>query len=343
MYCAHLFVTLQAISIKPDKMRKILFLLVLFALTSVSADAQFLFRVSGNRLKKPSYLFGTIHTLPGSLLDSTPSYQKAEAKCQQLFAEMDFTDQQKRDELINSGQEALMLPDSMTIYDILTPEQLELLKIVLAKEFREMMMARTTDEEAKAKMTDEMFYMSAEASLEQMKHVMPLAFSSTIDLLIGTSFASIPGTIIDQTCIERAKERNMNIGQLDQVQQDSLAKLRETLTQNIPAQVDTLMKVLNTYEERKQKAIEQKRFFEKCKEYWKDCDYESFAKLCDETAFIEKSPKLLKERNEKWLPKMTEAMRECPTMFAFGAGHLVGPSGVVQMLRDAGYKVKQIK
>ena len=36
-------------------------------------------------------------------------------------------------------------------------------------------------------------------------------------------------------------------------------------------------------------------------------------------------------------------MKAYPTIYAFGAGHLVGPSGVVQMLLDAGYKVKQIK
>ncbi|MBP5393132.1 MAG: TraB/GumN family protein, partial [Bacteroidaceae bacterium] len=290
-----------------------------------------------------SYLFGTIHTLPGSLLDSIPSYQKAEAKCQQLFAEMDITDQQKKNEFINSGQEALMLPDSMTIYDLLTPEQLELLKTVMAKQTRELIMARTTDEEAKARMTDEKFYLSAEVGLEQMKHLMPLAFSSTIDLLINTSFATFSGTIIDQTCIERAKERNMAIGQLDQVQQDSVAKMRETLMQNIPAQVDTLVNVLNTYEQRKQRSAEQKHFFEKCKEYWMAGDYEGFMQLCDETDFVEKSPQLLKARNEKWLPKIKEAMKAYPTIFAFGAGHLVGPSGVVQMLRDAGYKVKQIK
>ena len=317
--------------------------MVVFALTSVSVDAQFLFRVSGNGLKKPSYLFGTIHTLPGSLLDSIPSYQKAEAKCQQLFAEMDVTDQQKRSEFINSGQEALMLPDSMTIYDLLSPEQLELLKTVLAKQTREMIMARTTDEEAKARMTDEMFYMTAGINIEQGKRLMPFNFSTTIDLLIGTSFATFSGTIIDQTCIERAKERNMAIGQLDQVQQDSLAKFRETLIHNIPAQVDTLVNVLNTYEQRKQRGVKQKRFFEKCKEYWMAGDYEGFTKFCDETEFVEKSPQLLKARNEKWLPKIKEAMKESPTMFAFGAGHLVGPSGVVQMLRDAGYKVKQVK
>ena len=113
--------------------------------------------------------------------------------------------------------------------------------------------------------------------------------------------------------------------------------------QNIPAQVDTLVNVLNTYEQRKQRGAEQKHFFEKCKEYWMAGDYEGFTKLCDETDFVEKSPQLLKARNEKWLPKIKEAMKAYPTIFAFGAGHLVGPSGVVQMLRDAGYKVKQIK
>ena len=32
-------------------------------------------------------------------------------------------------------------------------------------------------------------------------------------------------------------------------------------------------------------------------------------------------------------------MQEAPTLFDFGAGHLVGDDGVLKMLRDAGYEV----
>ena len=53
----------------------------------LSANAQFLFRISGNGLNEPSYILGTIHNLPGSLLDSIPEYLEAESQCQQMYVE----------------------------------------------------------------------------------------------------------------------------------------------------------------------------------------------------------------------------------------------------------------
>jgi hypothetical protein len=65
-------------------------LLIILAITAITADAQFLFRVSGNGLKEPSYILGTIHTLPSSVkIDSIPEYVEAEAKCRQLYGEFD--------------------------------------------------------------------------------------------------------------------------------------------------------------------------------------------------------------------------------------------------------------
>ena len=54
-------------------------------------------------------------------------------------------------------------------------------------------------------------------------------------------------------------------------------------------------------------------------------------------------PELIKDRNEKWLPRMVAAMREKPTMFVFGAGHLMGEHGIIEKLRKAGYKVEQVR
>ena len=48
-------------------------------------------------------------------------------------------------------------------------------------------------------------------------------------------------------------------------------------------------------------------------------------------------------RNEKWLPVIKNAMSESPTMFVFGAAHLVGKEGLLEKLHEAGYKVKQVK
>lgn len=49
---------------------------------------------------------------------------------------------------------------------------------------------------------------------------------------------------------------------------------------------------------------------------------------------------LLNNRNRNWIPVMGRMMREQPTLFAVGAGHLGGESGVVALLRKEGYKVE---
>ena len=81
-------------------MNKKTIITLIFALASISANAQFFFRISGKKLKEPSYILGSVHTLPGTLLDSVPEYLKAEAKCQQLYADQVSS-------LINQGEKHL--------------------------------------------------------------------------------------------------------------------------------------------------------------------------------------------------------------------------------------------
>jgi uncharacterized protein YbaP (TraB family) len=51
---------------------------------------------------------------------------------------------------------------------------------------------------------------------------------------------------------------------------------------------------------------------------------------------------MLIKRNKNWIPKMKKAMKESPSFFAVGAGHLGGKSGVLALLRKKGYKVEPI-
>jgi hypothetical protein len=52
--------------------------------------------------------------------------------------------------------------------------------------------------------------------------------------------------------------------------------------------------------------------------------------------------RLLTRRNKDWLPQI-EKMLKTPkiTMVIVGAGHLIGPEGLVELLKQKGYKVKQ--
>lgn len=46
---------------------------------------------------------------------------------------------------------------------------------------------------------------------------------------------------------------------------------------------------------------------------------------------------LLDDRNATWIPIMMAAMKERPTFFAVGAGHLLGENGLISLLRKQGY------
>ena len=303
---------------------------MLFALVAATTiNAQFLFRISGNGLNQPSYILGTLHTLPGSLLDSIPEYLKAEAECKQLYAEYDISSQQKMTELQTAGQQAIVLPDGKTIFDVLTMEQLD----ALDYRFKELFQVNLTDSAMKATW-----------------NYQPFVFLTTFTLIFTTMEMQkhpemgLVGTPIDLVCITRAKERGLTFGQLDQVQsQDSLQKLRDTQMDKIDAQVDSLMSFLRHFDERRQQVVDEVTSAVKAGEYWKQGDYDGF----DTDPFwllqLDKNPALFKQRNERWLPKITSAIQQAPTLFVFGAGHMIGKDGIINKLREAGYKVEQIK
>lgn len=52
---------------------------------------------------------------------------------------------------------------------------------------------------------------------------------------------------------------------------------------------------------------------------------------------------LLDKRNQNWIPVIEKAAKDKSTLFAFGAGHLGGDKGVIQLLRARGYTVKSVK
>ena len=62
---------------------------------------------------------------------------------------------------------------------------------------------------------------------------------------------------------------------------------------------------------------------------------------CDGTP--EEKDVLIYNRNADWLTKMPEIMKQKPTFFAVGAGHLPGDRGVLELLKKAGYTVESVK
>lgn len=52
---------------------------------------------------------------------------------------------------------------------------------------------------------------------------------------------------------------------------------------------------------------------------------------------------LLDNRNRDWVKKLNVIMKKEPVFTAVGTGHLIGDNGLIQLLRNEGYKVRPIK
>ena len=304
---------------------KRIIIIILFLISEITANAQFIFRISGNGLENPSYILGTLHVMSGDLLDSIPAFLEAESQCQQLFVESDVTDPQNKEDRRAESQQLMTLPDGKTISDVLGEERMTILQ---------------------ERMTESCHINLTDSAAQNLQHYQPLFFTSFLNLMIQIEAlqkypAMRNGNMMDVACMKRAKARGWKVGNLDQQKtSEELEKIKETITP-IDEQVDTLMELLNNFDEHRQKILKYFEGMQNAGDYWSVGDYEGFERFIKPEN--EANPAIYAERNKKWMPTIIEAVKEMPTLFVFGAGHLTGPDGVIRMLRGARYKVEQVE
>ena len=304
-----------------NDMNKKTILSVISFFVVLSANAQLLFRISGNGLKEPSYILGTIHYLPGSLLDSIPEYLKAESQCQQMYVEQKPS---ATTMVISLGepngkqvQQEVDYPDGKNIFDVIDEES----AAILVEKYKEYMHINLSD-----------------TTWKSLWKITPFEFQNHFTSRFLVQYRN--KGIMDMELMKRVQERGWNVGQLDdeKMKLNDLADSQEKLPQTIEEQADSLMAFLKDYEGRKQQIVKD---FETTYNYWRTGDYEGF--VSHHIQNVNRFPRLHRDRNEKWLPRMMAAMHEKPTMFVFGSAHLIGEHGIIQMLRAIGYEVEQVK
>lgn len=306
--------------------KKLITSALLFMAAIVTTNAQFIFSISGNGLEKPSYILGTLHVMSGDLLDSIPAFLEAESQCLQLFVESDVTDSQNNKVRQEQGRQLMALPDGKTISEVLGEERMTILQ---------------------ERMKESCHINLADSAAQNYLHYQPFFFTFSLNVMIQMEAlqkypAMRNGNMMDGACMKRAKARGWRVDNLDQLKtSEELENANETLSQSIDEQVDSLMALLNNFDERRQKILKEFEGAQNMCDYWSAGDYEGFERFIQPEN--EATPAIYAERNKKWMPTITEAVKEKPTLFVFGAGHLTGPDGIVRMLRDAGYKVEQLK
>ena len=262
---------------KLNDMNKKTILSVMSFFVVLSANAQLLFRISGNGLKEPSYILGTIHYLPGSLLDSIPEYLEAESQCQQMYVEHMLSATTLAVSLGEQDgkrvRQKVDYPDGKNIFDVIDEES----AAILIEKYKEYMHINLSD-----------------TTWKSLWKITPFEFQNHFTSRFLVQYRN--KGIMDMELMKRVQERGWNVGQLDdeKMKLNELADSQEKLPQTIEEQADSLMAFLKDYEGRKQQMVKD---FETTYNYWRTGDYEGF--FSHNVQKVTAYPGLYRDRNEK--------------------------------------------
>lgn len=300
-------------------MKRIVFTLV-FACAVLCAPAQLLYRISGKGLPTPSYIVGTYHLADVAFVDSIPGIRQAMNDCQQVYGELVMSDMLGADS-IALMQQAMMLPEGMTLQKLLTTDEMDRLNAYM-KGIMGMDMTNPLVAQQMGKMT-------------------PSALST---LLSVYTFIKKGGNFdlqnsFDEFFQKQARNQGKTVGGLEtmafQIKTLYGGKSLERQKELLMCQIDNAAFL----DEMADGVI--KAFYAQNLDAVMQAMDEKLNNSCD--ASPEEDAQLIYNRNSDWVKKMPALMVKKPTLFAVGAGHLPGEKGVLNLLRQAGYRVEGVK
>lgn len=282
----------------------------LISLLSVSALAQkenntLLWKISGNGLEKPSYLFGTIHMLCEDDAVLSDNMKKVIRDCDEVYFEVDMDN---LFEMFGAMGKMKMLGDT-TLSDLLSAEDYEKVKDYF---------------ESKGSMLP--FSM-----LETFK---PILAASTLE---QKSLPCENTAMMEQVIMGVAKENNKKISGLETM------AYQTGVLDSIPykLQAEQLLNYINSSGKTND---ENKQLQEMFKAY-KEQDLGLLEKLMVESdpGMAGFTDIMLYHRNQNWVTKLKKILPEKSLLIAVGAGHLPGEKGVISLLRKEGYSVTPVE
>ena len=137
----------------------------------------------------------------------------------------------------------------------------------------------------------------------------------------------------DRYIMEFAQKNKLKIGGLESIE------TQVQLLKNIPRELQTQMAMESIRNVAKNDSL-----FKLMQTYYMAQDIQALNELIhDKDANLDGfTEDLLDHRNEAWIPKMQLEMAQASTFFAVGAGHLSGKNGLIQLLKNKGYRVTPI-
>lgn len=282
----------------------------LLAFTSLAQNGKpmktLLWKVSGNGLEKPSYLFGTIHMLCKEDAFLGDKLVEAIGNADKVYMELDMDN---LFEMLGVMTKMKMRNDT-TLADLVTKEEYLQIKDYFTKN-------------------------SSLLPFSVVETYKPMIASS---MLMEASFSSCDEQVaMEQLIMEEAKKKGKSLNGLETM------AYQMSIFDSIPykIQAQELLKSISTGS----KESDGDKEFKEMMRAYKEQDLEKLGALItqDDAGMMQYQDLLLNNRNHNWVEKLKTIMPEYSVVVAVGAGHLPGAKGVISLLRKAGYTVTPVE
>jgi len=287
-----------------NKRNSFVALFALFILIPI--QAQLLWKVSGNGLTKPSYLFGTHHLI-----------EKNQIK--------DF------DKILNLAGQADAVVGEMDMSNMLSL-QLKMLNGVMMKDT----LLKDLMSQADYTLVDTEFKLLMNVGLDKLGNMKPMMLSSMYTIMTYTKQANLTKQpeAVDLLFQKRAQEENKQVIGLETIEQQL-----NILFNSIPLKRQAEILVQEVKE--KDKGIEQ---LKKLNEAYLSGDLKTLEDLNNEDHDMTAREKkiMIDDRTSGWVKQLSALIPAKSCFVAVGCMHLVGPAGLIDLLKKAGYTVEGV-
>ena len=289
-------------------MKKIILYCLFFIFGISTTQGQLLWKITGNGLKNPSYLFGTHHLIPIQFLDSVPGLYPAFNSAKMVVSEVVLNNLDATPAI----RKAALLPDTITIRGLLNQAEYEFVNQELTNTLR--------------------------MSLNNLNKMHPSLISKLYELELYKKYEHFDENTQSDTYFQLvAAKKGIPIAGLETVEQ----QVKLLFPENIKKETQLLVASIKNKEMLIQEMREMNRLY-------REGNLDALEVLANQSnkqwnVSEEENKKLIDDRNINWVKQLPDLIKNNSCFVAVGALHLPGNKGLIKLLKNEGYKVIPVK
>lgn len=278
-----------------------------WVLALCAANAQVLYRISGNSSAAPSYILATNRMVDMTFLDTIPNVFACYSECNKVITEFAMQDY----EAIAALRQAAILPDSVQLRNFYTNEQYQII--------------------------DEELRINLGMGLDKLGRMKPSYLAEMYRNELMKKWLNYDEDRTMETFFEKvALQSDIPVLGIDDV-----GETMYMLFDREPFhwQCEELLKVI----EYPEKEVRFERSLLEMYQYGRLSDMAYFVKSPDNQTFLSYSDyQIYAKRNKIWATRLTPYLKEGKAFITLNAIYIGGEDGLIAQLRAAGYRVKPV-